>query len=110
MAISSSRAGRSLLRSLETDAFACVLVNTCQKQQESAAFGRLRARAPWDLRRLSLKDWLLGMSEELLSYLPQVEQCYDTVAQIHQTYRAADGKLDPLIYTDLGILEPHRWG
>lgn len=79
--------------------------------QEAKGFARLRGRAPWELRRLPFGRWLASMegSGQLLRYLPALEQCYDTVAQVQQTYTVG-GKLDPLLYKDLGILEPHRCG
>ncbi|CAK9061202.1 unnamed protein product, partial [Durusdinium trenchii] len=67
-----------------------------------------------DLRRLPFADWLASLdpSGSLLCYLSVLEECYDTVAQIAQTYTVVDKdarkRLDPLLFADLGIAEMHR--
>ncbi|CAJ1394534.1 unnamed protein product, partial [Effrenium voratum] len=72
------------------------------------------AEAP-DLRNMSFEDWLaaLDTSGAALCYVSAAEQCYDTVAQIAQTYTLVDKtsnekSLDPLLFSDLEISEAHR--
>lgn len=70
---------------------------------------------PSDLGEMPFEDWLVWIdaSGELLCYLPTVQESYDTVAQIAQTYTSVDKAtkqkvLDPLLFEDLAITEAHR--
>ncbi|OLP86504.1 Hemicentin-1 [Symbiodinium microadriaticum] len=65
---------------------------------------------PSDLGEMPFEDWLVWIdaSGELLCYLPTVQESYDTVAQIAQTYTSVDKAtkqkvLDPLLFEDLAI-------